>query len=268
MRHDRNPLFIELADKYKVKSYVESRGVQTAELYYVTDDPETIPFDTLPETYFIKANHGSLWNILCKKGEFYLFGNGEHFSGLNDISNYKLTREECIQTCKLWLKSTYSKREWAYKRIPPKIIIEEVLVQRGGGEFKDYKFHVFGGTVKAVAIICATSRRNNEILYLDRGWQTLKLEPHGKKVPASIPEKPDNYHEMVEIAESLAHGLDYVRIDLYNTTRGIVFGEMTFYPHGGWPGKPSSDQAFNQWLGDQWKLPIHKERRAGGRRRP
>ena len=76
MRHDRNPLFIELADKFKVKAYVQSRGVKTSEIYYVTDKLETIPFDSFPEIYFIKATHGSLWNILCKKGEYYLFGNG------------------------------------------------------------------------------------------------------------------------------------------------------------------------------------------------
>jgi hypothetical protein len=235
---------------------VESLGVKAAKVYYVTDKPETIPFDTLPETYFIKANHGSLWNILCKKGEFYLFENGEHFAEFDARSKYKLSREECIQTCRLWLKSTYSKREWAYKHIPPRIMIEETLVQRGGGEFKDYKFYVFHGKVKAVWFVCPTFRRNKEIIYFDRGWQTLKLNLHGEKVPDSIPEKPDNYYEMLEIVEKLAAGLDFVRIDLYDTTRGIVFGEMTFYPYGGWPGKPTSDQAFNQWLGDQWELPT------------
>ena len=252
MRHDRNPLFIELADKYAVKSFVESRGVQTAKLYYVTDKPETIPFDTLPEACFIKANHGSLWNILCKGGEFYLFGNGEKFSDLNNISNFKLTREECIQQCKIWLKSTYSKKEWAYRHIPPKIMIEEVLFQRGGGEFKDYKFHVFDGGVKALSLVCPTYRRRNKILYLDRDWQAFKLDLHGEKIPDQVPEKPDSYDEMVEAAEKLAKGLDYVRIDLYDTTRGIIFGEMTFYPSGGWPGTPTSDPEFNQWLGDHW----------------
>lgn len=256
MRHDRNPLFVELADKYKVKAYVQSHGVKISESYYVTDKPETIPFDSFPETYFIKANHGSLWNIFCKKGEHYLFGNGESFPNLDNISKPKLTREECIQECKRWLTSVYSKREWVYSRISPRIMIEETLVQRGGGEFKDYKFYVFHGKVQAVWLICSTYRRNHEKLYFNRDWKIIKLELNGEKIPDLIPEKPDNYSEMVEVAEKLADGLDFVRIDLYDTTRGVVFGEMTFYPFAGWPGTPTSDPAFNQWLGDQWNLPI------------
>jgi hypothetical protein len=256
MRHDRNPLFIKLAGKYKVKAYAESLGVKTAKLYYVTDNPETIPFDTLPETYFIKANHGCLWNILCKGGEFYLFENGEHFTDRNDISKYKLSREECIQKCKLWLNSVYSKREWVYTQITPKIMLEEALAQRGGGEFKDYKFHVFHGEVKAVLFLCPTNRTKYIYIYFDRDWQVLKIySPDGNTLDA-IPEKPEKYSKMVKIAEKLADGLDFVRVDLYDTTRGIVLGEMTFYPHGGWPVYPTSDPSFNQWFGGHWNLPM------------
>ena len=72
MRHDRNPLFVTVQDKYKVKEYAQKRSVRTAELLYVTDKPETIPFDSLPENYFVKANHGCDWNILCKAGKLYI----------------------------------------------------------------------------------------------------------------------------------------------------------------------------------------------------
>lgn len=54
MKNDRNPLFITLQDKFKVKDYARERGVETAETYYVTDDPDTIPFDTLPILFSLK----------------------------------------------------------------------------------------------------------------------------------------------------------------------------------------------------------------------
>ena len=60
MRHDRNPLFTEIQDIYKVKAYAKARGVISAEVFHVTDDPETIDFDSLPKEFFIKANHDAL----------------------------------------------------------------------------------------------------------------------------------------------------------------------------------------------------------------
>jgi hypothetical protein len=67
---DQNPLFSILADKYKVKDYVKTKSnlVKVPKIYYVTQDPATIPFDELPENYVIKANHGSRWNIIIKNG--------------------------------------------------------------------------------------------------------------------------------------------------------------------------------------------------------
>ena len=86
------------------------------------------------------------------------------------------------------MKSIYSKREWVYNHITPGILVEEALVQRGCGEFKDYKFYVFHDRVKATRIICPMYRRNNEKIYFDRGWQIVKLDLHGEKIPDPIPE--------------------------------------------------------------------------------
>ena len=55
--------------------------------------------------------------------------------------------------------------------------------------------------------------------------------------------------------KGLSELTDVTRIDLYNTTRGIILGEMTIYPEGGRPNSPSFDKVFNKWLGDQWTLP-------------
>jgi len=63
--NDRNPLLPVVADKYKVREHVKKVfGEDIAKeilipLYYVTKDPETIPFTKLPDEYVIKANHNS-----------------------------------------------------------------------------------------------------------------------------------------------------------------------------------------------------------------
>jgi hypothetical protein len=255
MRYDRNPLFIELLDKYKVKAYAEKLGVRTAETFYVSDQPETIPFDALPETYFLKANHGCRWNILYKDQTFYLYGDGKNFSDADSASKYKLTREEVIQHCKSWLASRHSRKQWAYQHIPPLILAEEVLVQRGSGELKDYKFYTFYGKVELIKVFSQTIRHDHEEILLDAHWQPIQRLKHKGSESPPIPARPDTLQEMLDTVGKLAEDLDFVRVDLYDTTRGIVLGEMTIYPLAGRHNSPTPDPKFNKWLGDQWVLP-------------
>jgi hypothetical protein len=59
---------------------------------------------------------------------------------------------------------------------------------------------------------------------------------------------------MIEVAQKLGTDIDFARIDLYDTTQGIILGEMTIYPEGGILNSPTSCPIFNKWLGNQWKL--------------
>jgi TupA-like ATPgrasp len=255
MKHDRNPVFVELLDKYLVKEHAQKLGIQTAETFFVTDKPETIPFDSLPETYFIKANHGCRWNILCKSGRYYLYGDGKNFSGRDPVSKYELTRDEVIRHCKAWLVTTHSRRQWAYQHIHPLILAEEVLLQQGGGELKDYKFYTFYGKVELIKVFSQTIRRDHREILLDANWRPIQLSNHKDKKTTSIPTKPESYQEMLDAVRKLGESLDFVRVDLYDTTRGVVLGEMTIYPLAGRFNSPTPDPKFNKWLGDQWVLP-------------
>ncbi len=60
---------------------------------------------------------------------------------------------------------------------------------------------------------------------------------------------------MVELAEALAEGFDFVRVDLYNIDGRIVFGELTNYPYGGMA--PFDPPEFDDVLGAKWTLPGH-----------
>jgi TupA-like ATPgrasp len=255
MKHDRNPVFVELLDKYRVKQHAQKLGIQTAETFFVTDQPAMIPFDSLPETYFIKANHGCRWNILCEDNKFYLYGDGKNFSDRGNISKYKLTREEVIHHCKTWLVTTHSRRQWAYQHIQPLILAEEVLLQRNGGELKDYKFYTFYGKVELVKVFSQTIRHDHREILLDANWRPIQLSNRKDKNPVSIPSKPESYQEMLDTVRKLGESLDFVRVDLYDTTHGVVLGEMTIYPLAGRFNSPTPEPKFNKWLGDQWVLP-------------
>ena len=45
--------------------------------------------------------------------------------------------------------------------------------------------------------------------------------------------KPPNLKQMLDIAGSLARGLDFIRVDLYDLGDRVAFGEMTCMPQNG-----------------------------------
>ncbi|HQL00300.1 MAG TPA: ATP-grasp fold amidoligase family protein [Smithellaceae bacterium] len=263
-RLDRNPLLVTIQDKLKVKQYARERGVESAEVYFVTDQPQTLPFDRLPENCFIKANHGCGWNIACIDSRLYRFANGNAFirtdgtsAARKDIEKYSLTRAQCVDLCKKWLSLRYLANEWAYQDIEPKILVEEAFRQAGGGALRDYKIYVMDGIVKAICISGALFRINHvDRLFFDRNWNLFRETQTKPLLDEALYRRPDKLDEMIDAAERLGRGIDFIRADLYNTTRGVRLGEITLYPFAGSPGSPSSSASFNKWLGDQWNQPF------------
>ncbi len=246
MRRDHNPLFIALQDKYEVKRYARSRNVNSAEPYWITENPQTIPFDSLPQNYFIKATHGCNWNIACENGKLYKHG---------DSSKVELTRQDCVRICEGWLKSRYSRSQWAYAHIPPRIVVEAEVNQLGGGALIDYRCYTFNGKV-AVIQYDSMIYKNNESIFFDRNWKEIELSIYRNKISDPLPPRPEHLDELIAAAERLGVGLDFARVDLFNTTNGIILAEMTVYPEAGDVHSPTIDPRFNRWLGDQWILPT------------
>src|SRR5690348_2291180 len=63
MVFDRREVLAEITDKLRLRAYVASRIGPSLlpELYHVTDNPEEIPFERLPDRFVLKPNHGSGW---------------------------------------------------------------------------------------------------------------------------------------------------------------------------------------------------------------
>jgi len=272
MRRDRNPLLVVISDKYAVKQFAARRGVQTAKLLHVTEHPNDIPFDELPERCFIKANHASGWNILSEGRELYNFGHGDHLIAANGAlvrpsegAPHRLSRDECIRRCGSWLGRDYSRSQWAYRRIRRKIVVEAALTPRVGGQLEDFRLYAFHGRVRAINVGSPAYRRRRRNAFFDPEWRLFRLTRFKEALPDPLPERPEPLAEMIATAEALARDIDFVRVDLYDTTEGIVLGEMTVYPEAGKANTPTACPVFNRWLGEEW---IGAPRwRAGGRAR-
>jgi len=258
--HDRNPLFPLLMDKYRVRGYVRQLlGDGVADrllvpLYCHARDPDEIPFEKLPADFVVKATHGSGMGLVVRGA---------------DAS----TRAVVEAACRGWLGRLYGRdvHEWAYWRIPPGIVVEELLQGEDGGPPTEMDFHMFHGRCEMIEL----SKRQPQRFTPTQGtggadWEDLRFEnddwrlrrytaaweepkyqyPEHLRLPPEAP--PPFLADQLRIAEALSRGLDYVRVDMYRTADGPRFGELTIYTES---GHKDIEPAFDRELGDKWRLP-------------
>ena len=68
------------------------------------------------------------------------------------LSQFRLTEARLMEYCREMLVTRYSKLEWAYHQIRPRIFIEEKLTSRGGGELMNYRLFTFDGIIRAISM--------------------------------------------------------------------------------------------------------------------
>ncbi|MDT2848674.1 ATP-grasp fold amidoligase family protein [Vagococcus carniphilus] len=234
----REPIFTEVADKFKVREYVSSTIGQEylIPLYGVYDSFDEINFQDLPDEYVIKTNHNS--------GGYFLVPDSKKI-------NINAARSKLEPMLKK--NYYYFTREWPYKNIKPKLICEKYLRENDDMELRDYRFFCFDGEVKFIAvdlsIVDKSKVRRN--LY-DKNWKLLDEEiSYERDLTEKIP-KPKNLSEMIDLAEKLSSNFKHVRVDLYNINNKIYFGELTMYHQSGYGDiRP---QSFNKLMGSWIKL--------------
>jgi hypothetical protein len=264
MLFDRNPLFPTLVDKFAVRTYAGARGVATAPLLTVIEAPGELSFSDMPPDCFIKATHGSGWNICRAAGRLFLFGDGSRLIASGAATEGTLpgeiTQPECVAWCGYWLGRSWHRREWAYLSAPPRLVIEAPLAPRVGVELLDHRFYTYGGAVKAISIGSPAYRRLGQNVFLDPDWNVIPMEPGVLSLPSPLPPRPETLSAMRAAAEALGRGLDFARIDLYDSAVGICLGEITLYPESGYRWTPTRSRTFNRWLGGHWERPgaVHR----------
>lgn len=236
---DRRAVLTQIADKAAVRSYVESRlGPQIlSKLYYLTTRPDTIPFDQLPDKFVVKPTHGS--------GSVQV---------VTDKS--ALDRAALIKTCTGWLNHNYYEdgREWVYKNIKPRIMVEEFIDDGTGAAPNDYKLFVFGGAVEFIQVDGGRFTNHRRRLYTPT-WEKLDVLFMYDDISGDVP-RPAHLAEMLAAAEALSRDLDFVRADFYDTAERLYFGELTTTPECA-TGR-FRPKEFDRYLGGRWKLSARR----------
>ena len=258
MLRDHRPLVVTFADKAAVRDYVASRvGEQyLPKSFGILDDPADLERLDLPESYVVKPTHGSgVALVVSPQAPADATLPSAQWGWV-----YRHVRPEAAPTAEVvpiargWLGKLYGQgpnREWAYTRIRPRVIVEEMLTDAHGGIPDDYKFFVFHGTCKYVQVDAGRfAGRTHDFFTAD--WEHLALSG-GPAWADPEPGPPDRLDEMIGIAEKLGSETDFVRVDLYHLPDRIVFGELTSYPAGG--DSPFDPESFNAEFGRHWQVP-------------
>lgn len=239
--HYRDPLMTIVADKFEVRQYVQHRGLAYIlnEIYGIYDTVEEVDLDGLPDSFVLKATHGSGMNIICRDKKQLEWNKSRKLLGKWLATNYY-----------------YDGRQWAYKNIRPRLICERYLENEEFGELIDYKFYCYSDNPE-VLFVCTDRFGPEGVKYnaYDMGWNRIYAYK-GKPCSELTVDKPDNFIEMVEVARKLCKGFPFVRVDLYSVKGKIFFGELTFYPDNGIC--PFSPDKYNYFFGDLFVLPDRK----------
>ena len=235
--HDVHEEYSQLVDKYEVKEIIRERIgdeyiIPTLGLYNSFDE---INFDSLPNQFVLKTTHDSGGVYVCPDKTKL------------DIMAARKKIEDSLHS------NYYEKfREYPYKNVKPRIIAEQYMVDESGTELKDYKFYCFNGICKMILI--ASDRHignvkmdffNPEFIHLNIKW--------GHPWSTHEIKKPDNFDKMLEISQVISQDMPHARVDLYNISGKIYFGELTFFPTSGLT--PFESREWDYKLGEYLALP-------------
>ena len=239
--NNRNSLMTQCSDKVEVRKYLSSIGLDNllTDIYGIYEKSEDIPFENLKGKFFIKCNHVSGINAMFNSNNRQDFDRKKFNKKFNSALN---------------MNYYFQSREWNYKNIKPKILVENFLETKE--PLLDFRFFCFHGKVKMIFVDIDTAAEdgshnpNAKRNIYDTNFNLMNFTVGRENFDTNLVQKPDNLELMIKYAEKISNPFIFCRVDLYNLNGEIKFGEITFYP-GGATQQFSSEEAdleVSNWL--------------------
>lgn len=216
--HNRDESYSIMVDKYNVRKYIANKiGKEyLIPIIGVYNNANDINIDLLPDKFVIKCTHDSGSVILCQ--------NKQDFT--------PTVRKKINKALKR--KYYYASREYPYKNVKPRIIVEKMMYDHENKGLIDFKFYCFHGEPKFLYVSGGLDNHTSAcISFYNLDLTEAPFQRKDYKHFERIPQIPINYEKMIEIAKILSEDIPFVRIDLYEINGKIYFSEITFSPCGG-----------------------------------
>lgn len=203
-------------DKYEVRKYVEEKiGAEyIVPAFGVWNTLDEMDFSRLPQSFVLKATHGSGWNVVVK----------------NKIEFDK--KSDCKKLRKSLSVNYYHKsREKNYKNIKPRILCEKYIEADNEKGLIDFKTYCFFGKAEFFEITYTKEGKLHQTLFYP------DFTPVGMENGRAEAELDDTLralkNKIIKLAETLAVNFEFVRADFYIADGKVYFSELTFHSGGG-----------------------------------
>lgn len=216
--YNKKPVYTNMVDKCEAKRYVaECVGAEniipTLGVWEQFDD---IDFDALPDQFVIKCTHDSGGLVIVRD---------------KSALNYAKVKRK-ITRC---LRRNYFKwsREWPYKNVPPRILVEQYMQDGQSETLNVFKIFNFNGEPRIIQMIQGDKTADETIDYFDTDWNLLELRQNFPNSSAPV-KRPETLDEMLDLARKLsADTAPFIRTDFYEINGKVYFSEFTFYSDAG-----------------------------------
>ncbi len=177
-------------------------------------------------------------------GDFPMIVKANHSCGrvrvVRDLGDWRSARH----AARRWVSGVYG--EWLDERqyrAARRLILVEPFLSSTDRLPDDYKVYVFGGRAAIVQHHVDRGTRQHRWTQFDLSW-TRVGGAHSEAGP------PATLTEMLGMAERLAAGFDFLRVDFYEVEGRLWFGEFCLCPGSGLD--PFEPVALDRQLGDLW----------------
>ena len=233
---DRKPLYHKMVDKYEVKSIISEITkditwggcIPTLGVYNTFDE---IDFDSLPNEFVLKCTHDSESIVICKDKKSF---------------NISQAREKINEHLRIDYSRYHNVVEWVYRGVKPRIIVEPFMRDGKNDELVDYKFYCFNNEPKYIFYAFDRFSEVKANMY-DLDWNLMPFDHIYKRKELNM-KRPACIDEMAILAKRIATYVKspFLRVDFYYINGQIYFGEVTFYPNGG----------FGRFDPEEWNLKL------------
>lgn len=238
--YDRERWHSFYADKYVARDYfTRTFGEEhVIPLLFETKDVSQLRPENISEfPCIVKANHScGQWKIIRDP---------------NDVDWGKLRRDARFWITENWYNCG---KEYQYKFIERRIIVEKLLQTKDGKIPNDYKLHFINGEIAFIYVSVDREGGNYRCIY-DKDWNKLPFVwieswKYKEGLNAVDVPRPDSLDEMIRMGTEIAKKFPrYIRVDYYDCDGHIYFGEITFH-HGG---------AYDQFFPKEYDLVYGKK---------
>lgn len=225
--------------------FVEKLGVSTPNIFFRKEKLENIKFETLNSSFVLKPeqSHSSIGVSLVFKEK------NKNIFGRELLTNSDINAEKILEVSKKVMEEKNIQNSW---------LVEELILPDDNEIYPidDWKFYCFYGEVGL--ILQKRKYLNGDVLYklYDNNYEIAdKTGKYIGKINLDLPIA--KYHqEMLQTAKLLSSNIPtpFMRVDLFSSSRGTVFGEFTPFPGG-------FSMFWNTWDSELGKMWLEAETR-------